>query len=269
MSALGLSLRRIRGVFRRHWYLLTASWPRMLDLVYWPTVQVILWGFITRFLATESSLVANAAGIFLSAVLLWDVLFRGQLGVSLSFLEEMYARHFGHLFTSPLRPYEHVFAVFLIAMIRVSLGVGGAALLAIPIHGFWIGGALGWSTVLFMAVLMGFGWSIGLMISGTVMRLGMGAESLAWAAIFLIQPLSGVFYPIETLPGWVQAIAWCLPTAPVFEGMRAVVIDNRFDTGLFAQALGLLAVWLAIGTGVYALLFRSVRKRGLLLQTGE
>ncbi|HEX2528750.1 MAG TPA: ABC transporter permease [Geminicoccus sp.] len=269
MSALTLSLRRIRGVFRRHWYLLTASWPRLLDLVYWPTVQVILWGFITRFLATESSLVANAAGIFLSAVLLWDVLFRGQLGVSLGFLEEMYARHFGHLFTSPLRPYEHVIAVFLIALIRVMLGVGGAALLAIPIHGFWIGGALGWSTIAFMAVLMGFGWAIGLMISGTVMRLGMGAESLAWAAIFLIQPISGVFYPIETLPQWLQTIAWCLPTGAVFEGMRAVVVDGRFDTGLFFWALAMLAVWLAIAAGVYTLLFQSVRRRGLLLQSGE
>ena len=269
MSALGLSLRRIRGIFRRHFYLLTASWPRMLDLVYWPTVQVVLWGFITKFLASESSTIAHAAGIFLSAVLLWDVLFRGQLGVSLSFLEEMYARHFGHLFTSPLRPYEHVAAVFLIALLRVMIGVGGAAMLAIPIHGFWIGGVLGWSTILFMAVLMGFGWSIGLMISGTVMRLGLGAESLAWAAIFLIQPLSGVFYPIATLPAWVRTVAWCLPTAPVFEGMRSVVIHGVFNLRLFAWAIGSLAVWLAIGSGVYALLFRSVRRRGLLLQTGE
>jgi ABC-2 type transport system permease protein len=97
----------------------------------------------------------------------------------------------------------------------------------------------------------------------------MGAESLAWAAIFLIQPVSGVFYPIDTLPTWVQWIAWCLPTAPVFEGMRAVVIDGQFDVGLFLQALGLLAVWLGIAGGVYAMLFRLVRRRGLLLQSGE
>jgi ABC-2 type transport system permease protein len=97
----------------------------------------------------------------------------------------------------------------------------------------------------------------------------MGAESLAWAAIFMIQPLSGVFYPIETLPRWVQAIAWCLPTAPIFEGMRAVVIHGQFDVGLFMRALGLLAVWLAIAASVYTLLFRSVRQRGLLLQSGE
>ena len=88
----------------RHAYLLLGSWPRLLDLVYWPTVQMILWGFITQFLVGQSGWVAQAAGVFLSAVLLWDTLFRGQLGVSMCFLEELYARHLGHLFVSPLRP---------------------------------------------------------------------------------------------------------------------------------------------------------------------
>ena len=99
-----LSLRRIRGIMRRHWYLLCGSWPRVLELAYWPTVQMILWGFITKFLAGHTDLVAQAAGVFLSGVLLWDVLFRGQLSVSLLFMEEMYSRHLGHLFVSPLRP---------------------------------------------------------------------------------------------------------------------------------------------------------------------
>jgi len=263
------SLRRMRGIFRRHWYLLVASWPRMLDLVYWPTVQVILWGFITRFIAQQSALVADAAGLFLSAVLLWDVLFRGQLGVSFGFLEELYSRHLGHLFTSPLRPVEHLLAIYGIALLRVTIGVGGASLLAIPIHGFWIGGALGWSTIAFVAVLMAFGWALGLMISGAVMRLGLGAEGLAWAAIFLIQPISGVYYPISTLPAWLQPLAWCLPTAPVFEGMRTVLIQHHFDWGLFGRAVALLAVWMAISATVYAWMFKNIRDRGLLLQSGE
>ena len=85
-------------MLRRHLYLLRSSWPRVLDLVYWPTVQMILWGFITQFLAGHTGFRRQAAGFFLAAVLLWDVLFRGQLVVSLLFLEEMYARHLGHLF---------------------------------------------------------------------------------------------------------------------------------------------------------------------------
>lgn len=253
----------------RHACLLLGSWPRLLDLVYWPTVQMILWGFITLFLAGQSGWVAQAAGVFLSAVLLWDTLFRGQLGVSLCFLEELYARHLGHLFVSPLRPGELVVANFLVSLLRVLIGVGGAAILAIPIFHFSIVDALGWALIPFFAVMMLFGWAIGLIIAGLVIRLGLGAESLAWAAIFFIQPFSAVYYPIDTLPPAVRWIAYLLPSAPVFEGMRAVLVEHRFDGVLFAQALALLAVWLVVGAVAFMLLFRSARRHGLLLQSGE
>jgi ABC-2 type transport system permease protein len=262
-------LRRIRAMLYRHAWLLLGSWPRLLDLIYWPTVQMILWGFITQFLVGQSGWVAQAAGVFLSAVLLWDTLFRGQLGVSLCFLEEMYARHLGHLFVSPLRPGELLIANFLVSLLRVLIGVGGASLLAIPIFHFSIVGALGWAIIPFFAVMMLFGWAIGLIIAGLVIRLGLGAESLAWAAIFFIQPFSAVYYPVETLPPAVRWVAYLLPSAPVFEGMRAVLVENRFNAGLFAQAVAVLLVWLVIGGIAFTMLFHSARRRGLLLQSGE
>lgn len=269
MSPLVLSLRRIGGMVRRHAYLLRSSWPRMLELVYWPTVQMVLWGFITKFLMEHTDFLAQAAGVFLSAVLLWDVLFRGQLGVSLLFMEEMYARHLGHLFVSPLRPYEMVGSLFVMSLIRVLIGAGGAALLAIPIHQFSIFDALGLSLIAFFANLIWFSWALGLIITALILRLGLGAESLAWAAIFLFQPLSGVYYPIETLPPWLQPVSWSLPAAPVFEGMRAVLFDGTFRTDLFLYAIGLNLVWMAIAIVAFLLLFRSARDRGLLLQVGE
>ena len=237
--------------------------------IYWPTVQMVLWGFITQFLVGQSGWVAQAAGVFLSAVLLWDTLFRGQLGVSMCFLEEMYARHLGHLFVSPLRPGELVVANFLVSLMRVLIGVGGAAILAVPIFHFSLIGTLGWAILPFFAVMMLFGWAIGLIIAGLVIRLGLGAESLAWAAIFFIQPFSAVYYPVDTLPAAVRWIAYLLPSAPVFEGMRAVLVENRFDWALFGQAVAVLAVWLVVGGIAFTLLFRSARRRGLLLQTGE
>ncbi len=269
MSAVTLSLRRMRAILRRHLYLLLGSWPRLLDLVYWPTVQMVLWGFITRFLVGESSFVAQAAGIFLSAVLLWDALFRGQLGFSLCFLEEMYARHLGHLFVSPLRPAELVGAVVAISFVRVAIGVGGAVLLAVPIFHFWLPGVLGWSLIPFFAVLLLFGWAIGLIIAGLILRLGLGAESLAWAAIFFLQPLSGVYYPIATLPYPIRWVAWLLPSAPVFEGMRTVLVQHRFDGGLLALAVLGVVAWLVIAGLVFVRLFGSARDAGLLLQSGE
>ncbi len=268
-SRRAVSLGRLGAMVRRHAYLLRSSWPRLLELVYWPTVQMVLWGFITQFLLTNSSYVAQAAGVFLSAVLLWDVLFRGQIGVSILFMEEMYSRNLGHLFVSPLRPYELVGSLWVMSLLRVLIGSGGAALLAIPIHGFSIFDSLGLPLIAFFANLMLFSWAMGVLIAGFVLRMGLGAESLAWAAIFLIQPISGVYYPIEVLPDWLQAVAWCLPSAYVFEGMRAVLFDGAFRTGLFFGALGLNLVWIALAGLVFTLLFRSARDRGLLLQVGE
>lgn len=264
-----LSLRRIRAIFRRHAYLVFASWPRLLELVYWPAVQMTLWGYLTLFLQQESSLVARASGLFLSAVLLWDTLFRGQLGVAICFLEEMYARHLAHLFVSPLRPFELLIAVFAISLMRVLIGVGGAALLAVPLFGFVLPQALGWALVPFFAVLVMFGWAIGLIIVGLVLRLGLAAESLAWGAIFFLQPISGVYYPIQTLPSFVQPLAWCLPSAAIFEGMRTVLVQGRFDPQLFLWAIAMLALWLVGGALTFLALFRSARRLGLLMQVGE
>lgn len=269
MQALAASGIRIRAILRRHLYLLLASWPRLLDLVYWPTVQMVLWGFITRFMAGQSSFVAEAAGIFLSAVLLWDTLFRGQLGVSMCFLEELYARNLGHLFVSPLRPFELVLAVYAVSLTRVLIGVGGATLLAWPIFHFSLPGTLGWALIPFFAILIMFGWAIGIVIAGLILRVGLGAESLAWGAIFFIQPLSGVYYPISTLPAAVQHVSWLLPSAAVFEGMRVVLTQNRLDLGLLGLAFALLLAWMLIAGIAFTLLFNSARRRGLLLQSGE
>ena len=268
-TAQGRRLRRIAAMVRRHVYLLRSSWPRVLDMVYWPTVQMVLWGFITLFLAQSSSVVANAVGIFLSAVLLWDVLFRGQLNVSLGLMEEMYSRNLGHLFVSPLRPWELVVSLFTISFLRTSIGVGGAALLAIPVHDFSIFHTLGPSLVAFFACLLVFGWAMGLIIAGLVLRLGLGAESLAWALIFLIQPVSGVYYPIDTLPGWLQDIAALLPSSHVFEGMRALLLDGTFRLDLLRNAVLLDLVWLGVAGTIFVQMFKSARRQGLLLQVGE
>jgi ABC-2 type transport system permease protein len=155
------------------------------------------------------------------------------------------------------------------ALIRVLIGAGGASLLAIPIHQFSIFEALGPALIAFFANLLWFSWAMGLIIAALVLRLGLGAESLAWAAIFLIQPLSGVYYPIAILPTWLQPVAWCLPSAPIFEGMRAVLFDGALRLDLLLHAMLLNALWMAFAVVVFVMLFRAARNRGLLLQIGE
>lgn len=262
------SLRRMAALILRHIYLLRRSWPRVLELVYWPTVQMVLWGFITLFLVNHSSWLAQASGVLISGVLLWDVLFRGQLGVALVFMEEMWSRNLGQLFVSPLRPGELVAALLVMSLIRTLIGVGGAALIAIPLFQYSIFD-LGLPLLAFFTNLIVMGWAIGLAVSGLVLRYGLGAESMAWIAIFAVQPISGVYYPIETLPGWLQAVAHGLPSSHVFEGMRAVLIDGRFRADLLVCALALNAIYLGAGIATFLAYFHSARVRGLLLHIGE
>ncbi len=265
---IGSSLRRIAAVVLRHLYLMRTSWPRLLELLYWPTVQMILWGFITLFFLSHSSWVVQAGGVLISAVLLWDVLFRGQLGVSLVFMEEMWSRNLGHLFVSPLRPFELVASLLVMSLIRTVIGVGGAALIAIPLFHYSVFD-LGLPVIAFFTNLIMMGWAIGLLVSGIVLRYGLGAESLAWVSIFAVQPISGVYYPIEVLPAWLQHVAALLPSSYVFEGMRSVLFQHTFRVDLLVNAMALNVVYLAGGVLGFLAFFRRARVRGQLLHVGE
>ena len=262
------SLRRIWGMVLRNMYLLRGSWPRILELVYWPMVQMLLWGFITQFFVTHSSWVMQAAGVLLGAMLLWDVLFRAQLGVSLSFLEEMWSRQLGYLFATPLRPIEHIAALLVLSLVRTLVGVVPTALLAIVFYHYSIF-TLGLPLVVFFANLMVMGWSIGLFVSALVLRFGLGAESMAWFLIFAIAPFSGIYYPVSALPQWLHPVAWALPSSYVFEGMRAVMFEHLFRADLLAAAAGLNLLYIGFGIGAFLLAFRMARTRGLLLQISE
>ena len=262
------SWRRVGAMMLRHLYVLRRSWPRLLELAYWPTVQMVLWGFITTFFLEHSAWVAQAAGVLISAVLLWDVLFRANLGICLSFIEEMWSRNLGQLFVSPLRPYEMVASMMIMSFVRTAISVAPAAVLALPLYDVWVF-HLGPPLITFFANLLVMGWCVGLVISALVLRFGLGAESLCWLGIFLVAPLSGIYYPIASLPGWLQPVSWALPSAHVFEGMRAILFEDTFRLDLLAGAVGLNILYLALSAGFFLRTFHTARERGLLLQQGE
>ncbi len=181
------TLRRVYAMTLRYWYLLRGSWPRVLELAYWPSVQVLMWGFITQFFATHSTYLMQAFGVLLSGVLLWDVLFRAQLGVSVSFLEEMWSRNLGHLFVAPLRPGELVLAMMFMSVLRTLIGVLPATVLAIVAFEYSIY-SMGLPLLAFFVNLLVMGWAVGLMICGLLLRFGLAAESLAWGIVFTLIP---------------------------------------------------------------------------------
>ncbi len=262
------AMRRVGAMIERYFYLLKGSWPRVIELAYWPTMQIVLWGFLSEYLVAHSSYLAQASGVLLAAALLWDVMFRGQLGVSVVFFEELYSRNLGHLFASPLRPYELAGALFAISLLRTLIGSGMAALFAFWFYHFPIW-QMGFMLVAFFLNLIVMGWSIGLVVAGLVLRYGLGAENLAWAAIFAIAPLSGIYYPISVLPAPLQLIAHMLPAAYVFTAMRGLLFQHVFLGRPLALAAGLNVIYLALGLAVFLRTFHDARLHGRLLNLGE
>jgi ABC-2 type transport system permease protein len=262
------SLARVAAMTLRYWYLLRASWPRLLEAVYWPAMTMLVWGFLQVYLSQEKSNLAGAAGLLLGAVLLWDILFRGQLGFTFSFLEEIWSRNLGNLMMSPLRPAELAVSLMVMSFVRLIIGTIPVTILAALIFGFNIYG-LGIGAVVFFANLVLTGWALGLLICGIVLRNGLGAESLAYSVMIVLLPLSCVYYPVSVLPAVMQPAAWLLPTTYVFEGLRGILLDQAFRGDLMLAALALNLVYLALGFTAFLLLLRSARHNGALLGMGE
>ena len=263
------ALERIWGLMYRHLALYRGSWPRMLELMYWPVLQMCIWGFTATYLATRISGAAALAGAtLLGGVLLWEITLRSQMGVSISFLEEMWSRNLGHVFVSPLRPWEMIVAMIAMSIIRMVIGVLPAMLLAWAFYAFNLF-ALGAPLILLFANLMVMGWSVALGIISLLLRHGAGAEPLAWGVLFGLAPFSAVFYPVAILPGVMQYISMLLPSTHVFEGMREIVLEGTmpWDELLFAAVMN--AVWLGGAILLFARQFHQARVRGALLSIGE
>ena len=267
-TAVTLAPHRVAAMVLRYVYLLRSSWTRLVELIYWPAVQLLVWGFLQLYVSQNAGFFAKAGGTFIGAVLLWDILFRGQLGFSISFLEEMWARNMGNLMMSPLRPVEFICALMIMSIVRLAIGMVPVTVLAIGFFDFNLY-SFGFALAVFFMNLILTSWAVGIFVSGIVLRNGMGAESMAWTIMFLLLPLTCVYYPVSVLPVWLQPVAWALPPTYVFEGMRALLIDHTFRGDLMVWAFGLNAAYFFAAVIAFLALLRSARTVGSLMQTGE
>lgn len=261
--------RRIWGLMYRHLALYRRSWPRVLELMYWPVLQMLVWGFVSAWLAgMQNNAASVTAGVLLGGVLLWEVTLRSQMGFAISFLEEIWSRNLGHIFVAPLRPTELVAGLVAMSMLRTAIGVGPAILLAFLLYGFGIW-TLGPVLVLYFAALMAMGWAVALGVTALILRHGAGAEALAWGVLFGLAPFSAVFYPVSVLPGWLQPISFAIPATHVFEGMRAALLDGQLAWDHLAYAFGLNLIWLGLAAWLFMAQFQAARVRGALMNIGE
>jgi len=264
MTGRQLSWLRIRAVARRHYYVLLRAPHRLFDVTIWPLVDVLLFGSIAAFVnpghATAGRL---AAGYLLSGILLWHVVYQSQIALATGFLEETWERNLLNLMVTPMREMEYVGGVVLFGMVKLVIGITVVSLTALGFFAFDVTD-LGIGLIPVAAVLLVVGWVIALFVIALVLRFGAGAEALAWGILFVVMPLSGVFYPIKALPWLLRPLADVLPSTHGFAAGRAL-FDGR---GLLWGELGLALLGCAVlGAVVVAFLTRMLstfRTRGYI-----
>jgi len=256
------------GLFLRHFFLIKGSFPRILDLIYWPSIQIILWGFISKFFSTYSDYYNNTVGIILTCAILYDFLFRSSISFNMLFLEEIWSRNFTNLFIVPMKISEIIISLIFTALIRTLIGLVPAILLTSPLFGISILN-LGIPLFFLFLSLYIFGITLGLFVSSGLIRFGPSFENIAWSSLFLLAPLGCIYYPIEILPEFFQILAKGLPLVYIFDEARNILVNNFVNYQNILYAFYLNAFYFLMGIFLFYFSFSKARKKGSLINMGE
>ena len=263
-----MNFNKIYALGLRHLYLISNSLPRIIDLIYWPTVQIFLWGFISKFFTLNSEYYSNTVGIILTAAILYDFLFRVSISFNMMFLEEIWSRNFTNLFIAPIKISEMITSLTLTSILRALIGLIPAAILAIPLFGISVF-KLGTPLLFLLLALYLFGVTLGLLVTSGLLRFGPSFENIAWASLFFLAPLGCIYYPIEVLPSSLQIIAKGLPLVHIFEEMRSILINGTVNYLNMIKSISISIVYFILGVIIFYVSFFGAKVRGTLINMGE
>jgi len=263
-----MSFNRIYALCLRHYFLIKGSFPRVLDLIYWPSIQLFLWGFISKFFSLNSDFYNDTIGVILTAAIMYDFLFRSSISYNVMFLEEIWSRNFSNLFASPIKISEIITSLSITAILRTLIGLIPASILAIPFFGVSIF-KLGFIIIILVACLYIFGVSLGILVTSGLIRYGPAFENVAWASLFFLAPLGCIYYPLEILPYWLQMVAICLPLVHLFEELRNILINDFYNINRILLAICLTSFYLTVSVVIFSKAYQIAKKRGTLISMGE
>lgn len=259
---------RVLGVLLRHLYLYPTSPSRMMEVFFWPVLDLLVWGFLTVFLASHPGALRQWTAFLLGAMILWDILYRSQQAVCISFLEEIWSRNLLNLFASPLSPAEYLAGTMLLSFFKFVLAGAVTITLAWALFSFDIF-RLGLWLLPLVLNLIAMGWVIGIATTGIILRYGEKAEVLAWGLALVVQPFAAVFYPVTALPVWLRPVSYALPCTYVFEGMREAFATGAIGAHNFWPPLALNALMLAGSWSFFMRMYAQAQDKGLLTKLGE
>lgn len=249
----------------RHLYLYKRSVPRLMDIFYWPVMELLLWGFISSFIEKMNLGGFNAVTVLIGAVIFWDLMSQSQRAVSVAFLEEVWERNFLNIFVTPLRVSEFLASTFILAAVRVILVGSVMSVLALVFYHFNLL-TFGFALIPFVANLLIFGSVLGIFTTAIILRYGTSAQVLAFGFLMLLEPFTAVFYPVSALPVAIQWISYTMPSTYVFEGMREVIATGEFSYPLFWGAVGTNIIYAVVIIWFFSRMFAYVKRNGKLLK---
>jgi ABC-2 type transport system permease protein len=255
--------KRAGAIALRQFYLLRGSPARILPMFAWVAIDIVLWGFITRYLNTVASAGFNFVPALLGAVLLWDFLVRVMQGVTTAFFEDVWSRNFLNIFATPLSIAEYVTGLVITSIATSAVGLTVMLALATSVFGlsFFIYGLL---LAPFLMVLFLFGVALGVSGCAIVLRLGPAAEWLIWPIPALLSPLACVFYPLSALPRWLQYPARLLPPSYVFESMRKIVAGRAVSGTSLLTGAGLALFYIVLAGWFFTRIYKYAVRSGLI-----
>lgn len=257
-----MAVTRVAAIVLRQYYLIRGSFARFMPLFAWVAVDIVLWGFITKYLNSVSSGV-NFVPALLGAVLLWDFFARVMQGVTMGFLEDVWSRNFLNFFATPLRISEYLGGLVLSSIATSTIGLLVMLALATGVFGLPFL-TYGIALLPFLLVLFMFGIALGIIATALVLRMGPAAEWFIWPIPALISPFAGVFYPVSTLPGWMQAVARVLPPSYVFEGLRARVAGTPAGAGTLMVGVALALLYIIAAGFIFGGVYKHAVRTGLI-----
>ena len=260
-----MKFHRINALVIRHLYLYQRSFPRIMDIVYWPVMELLVWGFLSVYIEKLSLGGFNAVTVLLGAVIFWDFLNQSQKSVSIAFLEEIWEKNLLNIFVTPLRVSEFFVSTLIIGAVRLLLVAVILALLSFFMYQFNLF-SFGLALIPFILNLFLFGWALGLFANAIILRFGTSAQILAWGFLVMVQPFSAVFYPVSAMPTFLQGVSYLIPSTYVFEGMRSVIATGTFSASHLWGAVGVNAVYLVFMMWFFFKMFAYVKREGKLLK---
>ncbi|MBP7073969.1 MAG: ABC transporter permease [Rhabdochlamydiaceae bacterium] len=256
-----MKFQRCWAVFLRYFYLF-AKLDQVADLLYWPAIDIALWGITTVWIQQSNANVPNIALMIMTGLIFWQIVWRGNYEISVNLLQEFWNRNLVNLFSTPLKLREWMAGVVMLSITKIFITLSFGTILVYALYSLNVF-TIGWAFLPFTALLMMSGWMIGFLAASVVIYWGQRFQMLAWMTAYIFAPVSAVYYPVSALPEWLHPVAYALPTTHVFEGMRYVLHHQIFPWNAFWWSLLLNIIYLILTMCIFAFSFEKSRSKGL------